>query len=113
MASTEKKIEEYLRQKIKKLGGIAYKFTSPAYRSVPDRLVVLPTGLIYFVEVKAPMGKLTAGQKRELTKLRNLGCDAVTVWNKKDVDNLIAKLYRSIQFRKEQQNDSQQIKSQP
>lgn len=41
----EKKIEERLRTRVEKvLGGIAFKFTSPNRRSVPDRLVLLPGG---------------------------------------------------------------------
>lgn len=39
----EKKIEEHLVQRIKAKGGIAYKFTSPQRRSVPDRLVLEPS----------------------------------------------------------------------
>lgn len=37
----EKKVEEHLCKKVKEFGGIAYKFTSPQRRSVPDRLVLL------------------------------------------------------------------------
>lgn len=37
----EKKVEEHLCKKVKEAGGIAYKFTSPQRRSVPDRLVLL------------------------------------------------------------------------
>ena len=38
----EKDIEEKLRNKVKKLGGKAYKFVSPGNAGVPDRLVILP-----------------------------------------------------------------------
>jgi hypothetical protein len=37
----EKQIEAYLVKRVKEAGGIAYKFTSPQRRSVPDRLVLL------------------------------------------------------------------------
>ena len=36
------------------MGGIALKFTSPGMAGMPDRLVLLPEGKIYFVELKAP-----------------------------------------------------------
>lgn len=36
----ESAIEEYLVKRTKSRGGIAYKFTSPQRRSVPDRLVL-------------------------------------------------------------------------
>jgi hypothetical protein len=50
----EKDIESYLRDQVKKIKGIAYKFESPGNSGVPDRLVLLPDGKIYFVELKAP-----------------------------------------------------------
>lgn len=37
----EKKIEEHLCKRVKEAGGVAFKFTSPQRRSVPDRLVLL------------------------------------------------------------------------
>ena len=65
----EKKVCDY----VKKIGGIAYKFTSPARRNVPDRLMVLPGGVIFFMEFKAPGKTPTAGQHREMTRLRERG----------------------------------------
>ena len=38
----ENELEKKLRDKVKKLGGKAYKFVSPGNAGVPDRLVVLP-----------------------------------------------------------------------
>lgn len=37
----EKEIEKYLREEIKKLGGIAYKFVSPGQVGVPDRICLI------------------------------------------------------------------------
>ena len=53
----EKDVELAFIKRVKKLGGITEKFTSPAKRSVPDRLVTLPGGHIIFIELKAP-GKI-------------------------------------------------------
>lgn len=50
----EEVIERHLVNEVKKAGGIAYKFTSPGRRGVPDRIVLLPNGKIIFVECKAP-----------------------------------------------------------
>jgi len=82
----EKTVEAYLVERVRALGGIAYKFTSPARASVPDRIVILPSGRafiadtfargrIYLIEVKRPGGKLTRGQEREHERLRRLGAD--------------------------------------
>ena len=49
----EKKTEQKLVSEVKKLGGIAPKLISPGFDGMPDRLVLLPFGVIAFVEVKA------------------------------------------------------------
>ena len=55
----EKKVTDYAKNK----NFLAYKFTSPSNKSVPDRLFISPTGNIFFVEFKRK-GKLP-------TKLQN------------------------------------------
>lgn len=69
----EKEIEAYLVARVKAAGGIAFKFTSPGRRSVPDRLVVLPNAKILFVECKRPGAKPTEAQEREHARIRALG----------------------------------------
>ena len=70
----EKIIEQKLVQAVKKLGGLAIKFTSPGLDGMPDRLVILPESHIAFVEVKAPGGKPRPLQLRRHELLRRLGC---------------------------------------
>ena len=82
----EKQIEAYLVQRIKAKGGIAYKFTSPQRRSVPDRLVLLPWGQMLFVELKATGAKPTPLQSREHERLRALGCLVLVIDSKETVD---------------------------
>ncbi len=69
----ESKLEQKLIAHIKKLGGIAYKFTSPNRRGVPDRLCVMPNGRVFFVELKAPGKAPTPLQQHEHCLLRALG----------------------------------------
>lgn len=71
----EKHIEAALVARVKALGGTAEKFTSPARRSVPDRLVTLPGGKIIFVEVKNVGKKPTLAQEADHARRRALGCD--------------------------------------
>jgi len=87
---SEKAIENYLRLRVKKLGGKAYKFVSPGNVGVPDRIVVLPGGRICFVELKSEIGKTTPIQEKRIKELRDLGCDAVVVKSKTEVDWLIS-----------------------
>jgi len=71
----EKTIEAALVRRVKSLGGMAEKFTSPSKRSVPDRIVTLPDGRIIFVELKAPGRKPTEKQALDHARRRKLGCD--------------------------------------
>lgn len=71
---SEKVTEAYLRDEVRKLGGIAYKFVSPGQVGVPDRIVILPGGRIFFVEVKSEGKKSSDSQKRQHGTLRALGC---------------------------------------
>ncbi len=61
----EKKIVAYARSK----GCIVRKFTSPAQRAVPDRIIVTPRGVVGFLEVKRPGNKPTPLQYREMDLL--------------------------------------------
>mgnify|MGYP002750418290 CR=1 FL=1 len=52
----ENVIERALREDIKKKGGWCLKFVSPGTAGVPDRICLLPGGVIAFVEVKTRTG---------------------------------------------------------
>jgi hypothetical protein len=75
----EKKVSDY----VKSQGGLCYKFTSPARRAVPDRIVILPNIPIFFIEFKASGECATPAQVREHTRLRKRG---VNVYVVDDVD---------------------------
>lgn len=83
----ERDIEQYLVRRIKRLGGMAEKFTSPGRRSVPDRLVTLPGGRVVFIELKAPGKKPTENQLRDHLRRRDLGCEVMVIDTKEGVDN--------------------------
>lgn len=89
MPIREGQIEDYLCRRVKKLGGIAYKFTSPGRRSVPDRMCLLPRGRVVFVEVKAPGKKPTEKQAREIQKLRDMGHKVEVLDSHDAVDDFI------------------------
>lgn len=88
----ESQIEDYLCRRIKKLGGRAYKFTSPGRRSVPDRLCMLPRGMVVLVEVKAPGKKSTPKQAKEQEYLRSLGFRVEVLDTHDAVDDFIASI---------------------
>lgn len=64
---------------------LCLKFTSPQRRNVPDRIVIFPPGLVTFIELKAPGGKLTEGQHREHQRLRALKCSVIVLDSVKSV----------------------------
>lgn len=82
----EKVIENYLRMRIKELGGICYKFVSPGNSGVPDRICVMRDGKIIFVECKQPNGRLSVLQTKQIARLKALGCKVLVIWSKEDVD---------------------------
>ncbi len=69
----EKEIEKILVSEVKKLGGRAYKWTSPGNDGVPDRIVIFPNRPPVFVELKTDAGELSALQKVQIDRLRALG----------------------------------------
>lgn len=92
----EREVEAYLGDVVKHLGGTPYKFTSPARRSVPDRLCLLPVApehqaivarYVRFVETKRPGQKASAAQHREHERLRALGYRVVVLDDYEAVDH--------------------------
>lgn len=69
----ESKIEEILVREVKNLGGRAYKFVSPGNDGVPDRIVIFPNQRPIFVELKTETGELTALQRVQIKRLKDLG----------------------------------------
>ena len=70
---SEKQIEQALVRAVKNMGGIAPKFVSPGFDGMPDRIVLLPHGVMAFVEVKAPGKKPRPLQVSRHGLLRRLG----------------------------------------
>ncbi|WP_370222017.1 VRR-NUC domain-containing protein [Cytobacillus sp.] len=88
----ERDIENYLRQQVKKLKGIAYKFESPGNAGVPDRIVLLPGGRMQFIELKAPGKKPTPLQLSQHRKINKVGFSVLVIDSKEGVDEFITSL---------------------
>ena len=86
----ERVIEAHLRDGVKRMGGIAYKFTSPGNTGVPDRLVLFPGGRLAFVELKAPGGRLSRMQERQIERIRGLGFRVSVLSSREEVDLFLA-----------------------
>jgi hypothetical protein len=76
----ESKIERYAVKRVKEIGGMCIKITSPGLVGMPDRLILLPDGAAFFAELKATHGRLSPAQHRRHAELRKVGQE-VEVWN--------------------------------
>lgn len=68
----ESKIEAYLVQRVKALGGEVRKVKWIGRNSAPDRIVMLPDNT-FWTELKATGEKPTAAQIREHKRMRDMG----------------------------------------
>lgn len=93
---SEKQIEERLRTSVAGLGGKAYKFVSPGNDGVPDRLVVMPGGRVYFVELKCTGEKPTKLQEMRIRELRERDCTVFVIDSYDGVDTFIRCLENGI-----------------
>lgn len=75
----ESAIESHYKKLVEDAGGMFIKFTSPSHNGVPDRIVILPGGTMYFVEFKAPNKKPRPLQRYVIDKIKKLGCEVKVV----------------------------------
>jgi len=69
----ENVIEKALVKAVKKRCGLAIKFNSVGYNGVPDRIILLPKGIIIFIELKAPGKQMQPLQEKRNRQLESLG----------------------------------------
>jgi Holliday junction resolvase len=81
----EKAIERKLVQAVKEAGGMAPKLVCPGMDGMPDRIVLMPQGIVAFVEVKSHGEKPRPLQVARMEALRRLG---FTVYVLDDVEQI-------------------------
>jgi len=84
----EKQLKKKLKTEVEKLGGLCLKLVTPGFTGIPDRLVIMPGGNNYFIEMKAPGGELSERQKTVTDMLKSLGCNYFLVSNEIQLDTL-------------------------
>lgn len=90
--SVEKLLEPRLRNEVKKMGGLAIKFSSHVTTGMPDRMVLMPGGRIYFVELKSTKKKPTPLQALQIRTLRLMGFVSEVIDDREGLDLFISKL---------------------
>lgn len=85
----ENKIEKKFRDGILSIGGLCYKFVSPGNTGVPDRIVILRTGKVIFVELKTKYGRLSPIQKRQLQRLNARKAQSAVIRGEKEMNDFL------------------------
>ena len=84
----EREVEGYLVRQVEQRGGMCPKFDS--VRGWPDRIVLLPAGVMAWVETKRPVGGvLSPAQLVVHEQLRRVGQQVYVVWSREEVDELL------------------------
>jgi streptogramin lyase len=88
----ERDIERYLVRRAIEHGGKAYKWVSPGHVGVTDRIVLLPGGVVWFVELKTVRGRLSPLQKVFAADMRRMGMNYIVIRSKGEVDELLQRV---------------------
>ena len=90
----EKTIEVYLRQQVKKSGGLALKLVCPGWSGVPDRLILMPGARVFFAETKDLGKKPRPRQTYVHNRLAALGFTVFVPDSKEAVDRVMERIRR-------------------
>lgn len=83
-------IESRLKQAIERLGGLCIKLWALSFTGLPDRLILLPGGKVFFVETKHSEKN---PRKRQLVvhqQLRSLGFMVFVIRTNEDLKGFLA-----------------------
>lgn len=97
---SEKTLEARLVREIGARGGMALKYTSQFHRGIPDRICLMPHGLVFFVELKSTGQKPTKLQQHAMQQLEKLGFLTRVVDSTESLDRILRTLDLSEKIRK-------------
>ena len=85
----ENLIEKRLSDEVKNLNGLSLKLNSQSANGIPDRLILLPNGRAYFVELKSEGKDLDPLQSYWKRKLESLGFTSLKIDNLEKIKQFI------------------------
>lgn len=88
----ENSIEKKFKEEVEKLGGKAFKFSSPGNNGVPDRIVIIKSKC-YFVELKRPGVKPRKLQKAVMKTFNRLGFKVYVIDSIEKVGDFIDEIH--------------------
>lgn len=86
---SEKQVDNFFVARVKKVKGQAFKLESPYFTGFPDRTVLLPQGIVFFVEMKSSVGKLSPRQVVAHKLIRALGLRVYVLNDKAGAQEII------------------------
>lgn len=88
----ERVVEQHLVRGLERIGIPCVKFLPDHMRGMPDRLVLLPGGMVMWVELKTRGGSLEEIQKVRHRELEVAGQIVKVVWSIDEADKLIEEI---------------------
>lgn len=88
----ERDVRRYIKQQAKTLGGEVRPCKWLSRRGAPDIRLMLPVYGCYWVETKAPKGKLSKLQIRELNRMAGYGEKIAVLWSVEQAKSWFEKL---------------------
>jgi hypothetical protein len=85
----EKLIEKKLKKGVEKKGGLSLKLTSPFFTGLPDRLNLMPGGIVRFTEIKTTGKDLEPRQEFVKNQLEGLGFKVAVLDDEKTLNDFL------------------------
>lgn len=89
MKTSEKYLEHKLRNEVKAKGGLAPKLMSPSMNGLPDRMILMPNGKLFFVELKSKGKKPSPIQTTVINQLTKMGFKCFVIDSPETLDNFL------------------------
>ena len=87
--TSEKSIERYLVERVRQMGGECLKYYNPNMAGYPDRLCLLPVGVVVWVELKSKGERLRPLQQQRFNQLARMGQAAHVCDSREAIDRML------------------------
>lgn len=87
----ETTVESFLYDRVQEYGGLCIKLNALWYVGIPDRMLLLPHGRVFFVETKTKDGIVSDMQQWWHTKLRVLGFRVAVLWTVEQAEGFLSR----------------------
>lgn len=99
----ESSLEATFHRRVRLLGGMVVKL-APTVKGLPDRLVLLPGGQVYLVELKTDRGRPSPAQLVWHHRARELGTEVHVLYGPEQIDAWIKARYAELDEDREKRN---------